>query len=63
MSDDIGECVLVGMDLTQPQKTRVRLWKGHTNSQVVASIFDLSQNGHWQELHHDSEGFYVEQGQ
>lgn len=42
----------------QPQKTRVRLWKNAYGS--VMSNPDCEHLGGWQEIHHDSEGFYVE---
>ena len=45
----------------QPQKTRVRLWIEGPTKMVMCR--DKAPYGDWQELHHDSEGFYVEQGQ
>ena len=45
----------------QPQKTRVRLWKNAYGS--VMSNPDCEHLGGWQEIHHDSEGFYVENKQ
>lgn len=45
----------------QPQKTRVRLWIEVPTKMVMCR--DKAPYGDWQELHHDSEGFYVEQGQ
>ena len=45
----------------QPQKTRVRLWSCDTDGVVVAE--DNCPAPGWTEIHHDSEGFYVEGGQ
>lgn len=42
----------------QPQKTRVRLWIEGPTKMVMCR--DKAPYGDWQELHHDSDGFYVE---
>lgn len=42
----------------QPQKTRVRLWA--TRDGIVWMSSNACPLRSWQELHHDSEGFYVE---
>lgn len=44
----------------QPQKTRVRLWA--TRDGIVWMSSNACALRSWQELHHDSEGFYVEGG-
>lgn len=43
----------------QPQKTRVRLWARPDGGHILF-CHDKPANGSWQEIHHDSEGFYVE---
>lgn len=43
---------------TQPQKTRVKLWKWKYGAEC--RLADISPSGDWVEVHHDSEGFYVE---
>lgn len=46
----------------QPQKTRVRLWARPDGGHIWFCP-DRPANGSWLEIHHDSEGFYVEGGQ
>lgn len=48
----------------QPQKTRVRLWiprEWNSRSAIVSTRIDDKQPNLWRELHHDAEGFYVEE--
>lgn len=47
----------------QPQKTRVRLWvprEWNSRSAIVSTRIGDKESNLWQEIHHDSEGFYVE---
>lgn len=55
--DHCGKCA----DEPQPQKTRVRLWSCDTDGVIVAE--DNCPAPGWTEIHHDSDGFYVEGGQ
>ena len=43
----------------QPQKTRVRLWLEGPTKMIMCR--DKAPYGDWQEIHHDAEGFYVEE--
>lgn len=49
---------VLGSTEPQPQKTRVRLWIEGPTKMVMCR--DKAPYGDWQELHHDSDGFYVE---
>ena len=57
LANRVAECERV-VFAQQPQKTRVRLWA------TLDGIVWMSSNAcplrDWQELHHDSDGFYVE---
>ena len=57
LANRVAECERVVSAHPQPQKTRVRLWKNNYGS--VMSNDDCEHLG-WQEIHHDADGFYVE---
>ena len=64
---DAAEAELAAIDARlnkpepQPQKTRVRLWLEVPTKMIMCR--DKAPYGDWQEIHHDSEGFYVENQQ